>query len=49
MYRVSKIDGSCAHWQLNDTAFGSEYVNLIWEQIGFDVFDKFKGVTGTLL
>src|SRR5690606_4359401 len=49
VHRVGKIHGSGAGRQLHDLAFGGKYVNLVREQVNFDVLDKFEGVAGILL
>jgi len=49
MDRVGKVHSGGAARQLENFAFGCEHVNLVREQVNFDVLDKLKGITGGLL
>lgn len=42
MYCISEVDGCCIGRQFDNAFFWCENVNFIWEEIGFNVFDKFK-------
>ena len=41
-YPLSKINRGSAHWQLYYAAIGGKYVYFFWEQLGFNVLDKFE-------
>ena len=40
VYGISEVDHGRALRQLHDVAFGGKHVDIIREQIVFDVFDK---------
>src|SRR5690606_35970345 len=49
VHRISEIDCGRALRQLHDVTARREYIDFIWEQIDFDVLDKFETVAGALL
>ncbi|RMO04789.1 hypothetical protein ALQ48_06206 [Pseudomonas coronafaciens pv. zizaniae] len=49
MYRISEVHRSGAFWQLHDSAFRRENVNLVRKQVDLDAFNELQRVAGTLL
>ena len=49
MHGVGKVNGAGPFRELENVPAGSKDVHLIWEQVDFDVLDKFKRVARPLL